>query len=220
MSIRSWRKAELLRIDEIIPAEDIEEPRLKHLLASLREKKVLHRPIIVEHRKMLVIDGHHRLRALEASGAKLVPVILADYRSDVRSVGRWMYIGSWSIDRETVLKRGLEELEHLVKRGGSRKIEAKVRNETMSIKADRLDAYISLKYSELLRRVMNELTKVPFDEGKCRSSEICLSFAELEIDDMYRIPYTSLLPPRSTLHETSLKEIEVPFKLNDLGGRF
>ncbi|MGC8997650.1 MAG: ParB N-terminal domain-containing protein, partial [Fervidicoccaceae archaeon] len=121
MSIRSWRNAELLRIDEIIPAEDIEEPRLKYLLASLREKKVLHRPIIVEHRKMLVIDGHHRLRALEASGAKLVPVILADYRSDVRSVGRWMYIGSWSIDRETVLKRGLEELEHLVKRGGSRK---------------------------------------------------------------------------------------------------
>jgi hypothetical protein len=62
---------------------------LNTLVETIREDKVLKHPIIVDKRTLVVLDGMHRVAALERLDCKKIPVCLIDYENPAVTVGCW-----------------------------------------------------------------------------------------------------------------------------------
>ncbi len=56
--------------------------KVREVRTSLRSCGVLRRPIVVDLRTMVVLDGHHRLNAVRSLGLRRIPVLLVDYESE------------------------------------------------------------------------------------------------------------------------------------------
>ena len=77
-----------------------------------REKKLLskgfYKPIIVDRRSMVILDGHHKWTAATSLGLVRVPVILVDYLIDEGVlVDVWPDCGRESIAKTEVLEMGV-----------------------------------------------------------------------------------------------------------------
>lgn len=205
---------ELIEVGSIVQHEDVERERLSDVLRSIKLSKYLEKPIIVDDRKGIVIDGHHRLSALLILGVKVVPAVIAKYSTDIIDINSWMYVKPKSSQRKDVLLF-VEALESLSKRGDS-EVLIKLGDITYSARVDRLDIYYAIKsVSEYVKRL--RLAKVPNDIGKCLEFDVCIVMPRLTVDDVYRVSLKSeVLPPRTTLHITSLKNIYLPYALKKL----
>jgi hypothetical protein len=62
---------------------------LNTLVETIRQDKVLKHPIIVDKRTLVVLDGMHRVAALERLDCKKIPVCLIDYKDPAVTVGCW-----------------------------------------------------------------------------------------------------------------------------------
>ena len=79
-----------------------------------REKKLLskgfYKPIIVDRRSMVILDGHHKWTAAGRLGLARVPVIMVDYLDDEGVlVDVWPNCGRDSITKTEVLDMGSSE---------------------------------------------------------------------------------------------------------------
>lgn len=202
-------RLEFLSINEIIELEDIEELRVRKLLSSLRTKKLLLRPLIIEESKNFVIDGHHRLKVLRLLGVKKIPVLLARYGVNIEDTGRWVYIvGSNAKICLSNLLRIIEELEFLTKRGPDYLILDLVKDQ-IRVSVDRVDLYIALKYVDI------PLVKIP-QKGMLINT-ISIILPKLLPKDLYSIVSKGIkLPPRVTYHKTYLKHIIISYSINKL----
>ncbi|MGB9959158.1 MAG: ParB N-terminal domain-containing protein [Candidatus Bathyarchaeales archaeon] len=61
--------------------EKVDEQRLAALKAEIESDGILKKPIVVDVNTNVVLDGHHRIKALQALGCSKIPVILVDYKS-------------------------------------------------------------------------------------------------------------------------------------------
>lgn len=69
-----------LRCHEMVCAE-----RLGQVKNDLLKRNYIKKPIVVDRKNNIILDGHHRVDALRQLGAKKVPAHLVDYLSnDVR----------------------------------------------------------------------------------------------------------------------------------------
>jgi len=75
--------ADLYLHEEIIPSF------LEKLACSIVEDGCLKHPIIVDKASLVVLDGMHRVAALEKLGCKRIPVCLVDYKNPSIKVGCW-----------------------------------------------------------------------------------------------------------------------------------
>jgi ParB-like nuclease domain len=73
-----------LRLYEIPNSE-----RVAEIEESFRRSGVLEHPVIVDPRLDLLIDGHHRVQALERLGLTHIPAFTVDYESDEVQVKGW-----------------------------------------------------------------------------------------------------------------------------------
>jgi len=62
---------------------------LEKLACSIAEDGCLKHPIIVDRASLVVLDGMHRVAALEKLGCKRIPVCLVDYKNPSIKVGCW-----------------------------------------------------------------------------------------------------------------------------------
>ena len=69
--------------EEVIPSF------LEKLACSIKEDSCLKHPIIVDKASFVVLDGMHRVAALEKLGCKRIPVCLVDYKNPSIKVGCW-----------------------------------------------------------------------------------------------------------------------------------
>jgi len=99
-----WRVA-LAHSRTLREHEEISEKRLMELAKILVEDGVLKQPLLVDVSNRIILDGHHRYRALMLMGAKLIPVFLVDYSSPKVTVGSWR--PGYRVTKEIVLKAGL-----------------------------------------------------------------------------------------------------------------
>ena len=76
-------KLELLELSTLIPHEQVMPPRLEEIQTRITQDKFLFKPIIVDERTLVVVDGHHRLTALKRIGARRAPVLFIDYTRDI-----------------------------------------------------------------------------------------------------------------------------------------
>lgn len=210
-----------LPINDLIPHEDTESDRVLRILVSILNSKIITKPIIVEEKKKIIIDGHHRLKALKAIGVPKVPVFTANYDKDINDIGRWMYVETCvnKNDRTIRIRKKIlnfiENLEALSKRGNAR-IYVKIGNQILNVNVDPVDTYIAIKFLKLTSYLTN-LVKTPANLRKCTSSEICILMPKLSVEDIYKIYLKGItLAPRSTLHKTYLKKIKVACTLKIL----
>ncbi len=70
-------------IHKLIAHERVDRGRFIEVRRLLRKEGVVRRPVIVDRRSHVILDGHHRVRALRELGAKRVPVCYVQYQSAV-----------------------------------------------------------------------------------------------------------------------------------------
>jgi len=90
--------------------EEIIPELLEKLASTIKSDGVAKHPIIVDSNTLVVLDGMHRVAALERLGCKYLPVCLVDYRSSRVKVGCWYraVLGDISQDRLMAILRSLE----------------------------------------------------------------------------------------------------------------
>lgn len=71
------------------PHEEVVEADLEELVEHIRARGVIDRPIVADAATRVVLDGHHRLAALQRLGCRLVPVHLVDYHDPGIQVDAW-----------------------------------------------------------------------------------------------------------------------------------
>ncbi|WP_243637203.1 ParB N-terminal domain-containing protein [Aeropyrum pernix] len=96
----------LASISSLKPHEEVEDDRLELLLEDIRRRRVVVKPILVDAKTLVILDGHHRFNALKILGARYAPAVLVDYDSPCVSVGSWRE--GVSVSKEEVRRRGVE----------------------------------------------------------------------------------------------------------------
>ena len=87
------------------PHEETIEERVERLLEDIQSSRVLRRPILVDLKTMIILDGHHRVEALRRLGAKRIPAVLIDYDSGEVEVSSWRE--GFRVDKDLVRRAGL-----------------------------------------------------------------------------------------------------------------
>lgn len=197
-------KLELLPINELLVHEEVESYRLKRILADIALHRLIFKPIIVESKKFIVIDGHHRLAALKSLGAKYIPAYVADYHRDISMISGWMLVSKRVTGFSKAL-RAIEEVESLCKRGPDELL-VKIANDVLRIRVDRIDVYLAMKHINITSTLC--LLKMPYNKSVCLSSDLCILPPLLRPMDIYKVVERGLkLPARTTLHITDLKAL-------------
>ncbi|MEN2975267.1 MAG: transcriptional regulator [Candidatus Caldarchaeales archaeon] len=99
-----WRTY-LVPINILKLHEEISEEHALRLFEEIVRDGYLKRPLLVENRYYIILDGHHRYAVLEKLGAKLTPIFLVDYASSMIEVYSWR--SDWNITKEMVIEAGI-----------------------------------------------------------------------------------------------------------------
>ena len=78
----------LVEIEKLCLPEDI-IPRIVERLCGEIKQGICKHPVIVDKETRVVLDGMHRVAALQHLGCKLIPVCLVDYSNPSITVGSW-----------------------------------------------------------------------------------------------------------------------------------
>ena len=97
---------EVLEIGRLHGHERIRPALLQELTGQIRKDGYLRRPILVADVDFVILDGHHRVEALRALGARRIPAYLVDYFSDVVQLGTWPDAVVSVVTKEDVIRRG------------------------------------------------------------------------------------------------------------------
>jgi len=113
-----------VEIDLLRGHEKTQSDHLDKLSHEIRMDGFLRRPIVVDLRTKVILDGHHRVAALRSLGCSKTPVYFVDYSSPLIEVRPWRE--GERVTKETVLNAGLrgpklppKTTKHVVKMSGS-----------------------------------------------------------------------------------------------------
>ncbi|MDP1845287.1 MAG: ParB N-terminal domain-containing protein [Candidatus Moranbacteria bacterium] len=76
------KKIQIISIKKLKPHEKTNRINLKKIKFQLRKEGRLINPIIVDRDNLIILDGHHRVRALAELGYKKIAAYLVDYSSE------------------------------------------------------------------------------------------------------------------------------------------
>ncbi|MCC5998836.1 MAG: ParB N-terminal domain-containing protein [Thermofilum sp.] len=92
-------------IGDLRPHEECDRSRLEILLSSIMNDGVLKKPIAVDEKTWVILDGHHRCMALKCLGCKYIPCVMFNYKSPLIFVKSFR--DGKPIPKEQVLNAGL-----------------------------------------------------------------------------------------------------------------
>ena len=175
-----------------------EAPQPRRVLEVARDiagRGYLLRPVIVERRTYTIIDGHHRVEALKLLGARRIPVVEAEYGKEVtglrpvlRTVPREIH--GWKADRIADILEALAP--------GSTEALLLAGRRTILLRLDLEEAY--------------RLTTPPGQGSMHLLLLPPLSPRSIVRAAQAEAPY----PPKTTNHETLLKNLASPVRLTRL----
>lgn len=85
--------------------EDYSKKRAEWLIQKIKNEQIWTKPLCLDKKHHLVMDGQHRMEAAKILGLAYVPCILFDYHS----VKIWSLRDNYHVDHETVITRALNE---------------------------------------------------------------------------------------------------------------
>ncbi len=92
-------------INLLKPHEDVNLKKLNRLIKSMDGDGVLKRGIVIDRKTYVILDGHHRVKALEILNCDKVPCLPIDYSSPQVLVFPWR--GKGLISKSLIVKAGL-----------------------------------------------------------------------------------------------------------------
>jgi len=95
-----------LEIGRLHGHERVRPALLRELTDQIRKDGYLRRPILVADVDFVILDGHHRVEAVRALGARRIPAYLVDYSSDIVQLGTWPDAVVSVVTKEDVIRRG------------------------------------------------------------------------------------------------------------------
>jgi len=114
---------EILPIKILKPHEGVDFKLVEELAANIRETGVLRKAVAIDQDSKVILNGHHRVKALEALGCKFVPCILLDYSSQSIIVLSWSK--GMPLPKTLIINSGLKgrllppkTSKHMVSMGG------------------------------------------------------------------------------------------------------
>jgi len=72
----------IVEISRLKGHERTDEVRLRNLRDEIKSDGMLMRPIVVDEKTNVILDGHHRMEALGLLGCSRIPVCYVDYTSE------------------------------------------------------------------------------------------------------------------------------------------
>lgn len=69
----------IISIADLRPHEEIIPENLERVKEKIRDKGYLINPIIVDRDNLVILDGHHRVKALKLLGYKKIPAYTVNY---------------------------------------------------------------------------------------------------------------------------------------------
>ncbi|MFX0200186.1 MAG: ParB N-terminal domain-containing protein [Candidatus Hodarchaeota archaeon] len=109
----SHPKLELeIKLEEIKKLKSHEQfiPCVVEPLSDEIKQGIIKHPVIVDRETLLILDGIHRVAALQNLGYKLIPVCLVDYNNPSIKVGSWFRIVKSDKKSNENIRKDLEEL--------------------------------------------------------------------------------------------------------------
>jgi hypothetical protein len=85
--------------------EAADAKHLKELMKKIKSDGILKKPIVIDRKTNVVLDGEHRLRVLKEMGYEKIPAVLVDYSSPKIMVLPWRR--GEKINKHAVIKAGL-----------------------------------------------------------------------------------------------------------------
>jgi len=95
---------ELVDIARLKSHEEIRPELLEKLVAEIKTDGYLRKPVLVEDRYFVILDGHHRFEALKKLGCKRVPCYVVDYFDEAIYLTTWPGAKHTNVKKEDVLK--------------------------------------------------------------------------------------------------------------------
>ncbi len=100
----------LLNINDLKPHERINEKHLEELIEEIRKDGVLKKPIVVDFKTKVILDGHHRVEALKRLGCNLIPAALVDYFNESIVLDTWKDLNGKKPSKKDVIRNALQGL--------------------------------------------------------------------------------------------------------------
>lgn len=95
----------LVNISELKSHECTDRVRLKSLKDEIYSDGVLKRPIVIDDKTKIIIDGHHRVEALRLLGCTRIPACCVDYTCD--KIGLKSNLKNTEITKDKVIEAAL-----------------------------------------------------------------------------------------------------------------
>ena len=216
----------LVRLDDLVPHEGTENLRVKRLVTSIQELGAVLKPVIVDSRTKLVIDGHHRVAALKALGARYVPAIVVDYRAEIGRIESFTYVLAGDSDLISRLAKSLvSEVDGSGHLPVALSVHSRGTEELLSVRADLtyvLEIIADMASKHKLRCIkvapVGSITLAELRAGDDDwTSWLAIKPKLITHDAVFEtLRRGAEFPPRTTYHVTSLKHVRAPVKLEYL----
>lgn len=92
----------LVELHKLVIHEEILPRFLDPLVNNLRSRQLLMHPIIVDRQHFIVLDGMHRIAAIQKLGCRFIPVCLIDYQNPHVAIGSWFRVIHSSLSEQNV----------------------------------------------------------------------------------------------------------------------
>ena len=206
--------------EDLKPHEESIYERTQQVRLSIMRTGVLRRPLIVDERTGVIIDGTHRYEALKSIGASRIPVIGVDYLSeDEVRVANWV--------RVYVLKKSLEmdsrSITDLLAGIHGADVNRIGRALVISIDAgDPQKIYREIAFLEKNPVFMHSVDRVMFHSKinylmLKKTPSIAIIPPPLGKEDVVKAGLSGKpFPPKSTRHLTILKRLELRTRVKEL----
>lgn len=97
----------LVELSKLKPHEKTINSRLLQVINSIKKKKTLFYPVVVEKSNLVILDGHHRVKAFKFLGIKKIPCLLVDYFSEkIKLLKRKKSV---QVSKDVVIERAILE---------------------------------------------------------------------------------------------------------------
>ncbi len=97
----------LVRVDLLIHIEGFSKTRVANMKQKMLEGGVWRKPICIEQKHLLILDGQHRYEVAVALGLKYVPCEFFDY--DDENLLVWSLRKECEVSKQLVVKRALSK---------------------------------------------------------------------------------------------------------------
>ena len=199
---------DIVDADSLLPHEATQKQRLHRILLDLRRRGLLYRPIIVEEKSNVIIDGHHRYEALRILGAKRIPVARAQYGYTVDGITSFTRTVSLNMEPSRALELVEKTIQSSAKKGPSRLVLRVAGLEPVTLTVDTVDFYTSAA------RLIAELQTRP---SQGHVAIVTIRPPPLQPREVIWAARQGIrLAPRSSRHITFLKNLLQPYPVSRL----